>query len=141
MKLSPDMDIELAINIAKTAVNNGADGIVATNTTTDYSLVKNPKDKGGLSGKALKNKSYEMFVAIAQELFGKTILISVGGIDTPEEAYKRIKAGASLIQVFSPFIFQGPKLIKEINIGIIALMKEDGFTNISEAIGSDLKNF
>ncbi len=140
MKLSPDMDIELAINIAKTAVNNGADGIVATNTTTDYSLVKNPKDKGGLSGKALKNKSYEMFVAIAQELFGKTILISVGGIDTPEEAYKRIKAGASLLQIFTSFIFQGPKLIKDINEGIVKLMEKDGFSHISQAIGCDIKN-
>jgi len=138
IKLSPDMDIELAINVAKIAVENGANGVVATNTTVDYSLVKNPQDRGGISGKVLKEKSYTMFVHLAKELFGKTTLISVGGIDSPQEAYKRIKAGASLIQVFTAFIYNGPKLIKEINEGILELMKKDGFTHISQAIGADI---
>ena len=138
IKLSPDMDIDLAINVAKIAVENGADGVVATNTTVDYSLVKNPQDRGGISGKVLKDKSYTMFVHLAKELFGKTTLISVGGIDSPQEAYKRIKAGASLIQVFTAFIYNGPKLIKEINEGILELMKKDGFTHISQAIGADI---
>ena len=138
IKLSPDMDIELAVNVAKIAVENGADGVVATNTTVDYSLVKNPQDRGGISGKVLKDKSYTMFVHLAKELFGKTTLISVGGIDSPQEAYKRIKAGASLIQVFTAFIYNGPKLIKEINEGILELMKKDGFTHISQAIGADI---
>ena len=138
IKLSPDMDIDLAINVAKTAVENGADGVIATNTTIDYSLVKNPQTKGGLSGKVLKEKSYRMFVHLAKELFGKTTLISVGGIDSAEEAYRRIKAGASLIQVFTAFIYNGPDLIKEINEKIVEFMKNDGFNHISEAIGTDL---
>ena len=140
LKLSPDMDIDLAINLSKTAVQNGADGIIATNTTIDYSLVKSPFDRGGISGKVLKEKSYNMFVAIAKELFGKVPLISVGGIDSAEEAYRRIKAGASLIQVFTAFIYHGPQLIKEINEGIIEFMKKDGYSHISEAIGADLEN-
>ena len=138
IKLSPDMDIDLAINIAKTAIENGADGVIATNTTVDYSLVKNPQDRGGLSGKVLKEKSYIMFVHLAKELFGKTTLISVGGIDSAKEAYRRIKAGASLIQVFTAFIYKGPQLLKDINEGILELMKKDGYSHISEAIGADL---
>jgi dihydroorotate dehydrogenase len=138
MKLSPDMEIDFAVNIAKIATKNGADGIIATNTTIDYSLVKNPQNRGGLSGKVLKEKSYKMFLEIAKELFGKTILISVGGIDSAEEAYKRIKAGASLIQVFTAFIYHGPKLIKDINEGILELMAKDGYNHISEVIGSDI---
>jgi len=138
IKLSPDMDIKLAVNVAKTAVENGADGVIATNTSVDYSLVKNPQNRGGISGKVIKEKSYKMFVALSKELFNKTILISVGGIDTAEEAYKRIKAGASLIQVFTAFIYNGPELIKEINEGLIELMKKDGYNHISEAIGADI---
>jgi dihydroorotate dehydrogenase len=138
MKLSPDMDINFAVNIAKIAVENGADGIIATNTTVDYSLVKNPQNRGGLSGKILKEKSYKMLTALAKELFGKTILISVGGIDSPEEAYKRIKAGASLIQIFTAFIYNGPELIKEINKKIVEFMQKDGYNHISQAIGSDI---
>jgi len=138
IKLSPDMEIDLAINVAKIAVENGADGVIATNTTVDYSLVKNPQNRGGLSGKVLKEKSYKMFVNLAKELFGKTTLISVGGIDSAEEAYKRIKAGASLIQILTAFIYNGPELIKEINEGIIQLLKKDGYSHISEAIGADL---
>ena len=138
IKLSPDMDIDLAINVSKIAIENGADGIVATNTTVDYSLVKNPQNRGGLSGEVLKEKSYNMFVHLAKEFFGKTILISVGGIDSAKEAYRRIKAGASLLQVFTAFIYQGPELIKKINEGIIELIQKDGYSHISEAIGADL---
>jgi len=138
IKLSPDMDIDLAINVAKVATENGADGIIATNTTVDYSLVKNPQNRGGLSGAVLKEKSYIMFVHLAKEFFGKTTLISVGGIDSAEEAYRRIKAGASLIQVFTAFIYQGPELIKKINEGIVELLKKDGYSHISQAIGADL---
>jgi len=78
-----------------------------------------------------------MCEALAKEFYGKTTLISVGGIDSPEEAYRRIKAGASLIQIYSAFIFKGPALNKEINNGILRLMKQDGFDHISDAIGSD----
>ena len=138
IKLSPDMDIDLAINVSKIAIENGADGIVATNTTVDYSLVKNPQNRGGLSGKVLKEKSYIMFVHLAKEFFGKTTLISVGGIDSAEEAYRRIKAGASLLQIFTAFIYKGPQLLKDINEGIIELLKKDGYSHISEAIGADL---
>jgi dihydroorotate dehydrogenase len=136
LKIAPDMQLQQAVDLTAMAVEKGADGIIATNTTIDYSLVKEPKEIGGLSGKVLQHKSFEIFDAIAAELYGKTTLISVGGIDSAEEAYKRICAGASLVQLLTPLIFKGPALIKEINLGLIELLKNDGFENITQAIGS-----
>ena len=139
LKIAPDMAAEDAITLCTTAVNAGAAGIIATNTTIDYSLTEHAKDFGGISGALLTEKSYELFRAIGKELYGKTLLISVGGIDSAEEAYRRIKAGASLIQVYSMLIYKGPALIKEINEGLVKLLQADGYTHISNAIGADWK--
>ena len=139
LKIAPDMEVEDAVKLTKMAVEAGADGIIATNTTIDYSLVKHPKDIGGLSGAVLKEKSFQIFDAIAAELYGKTTLISVGGIDSAQEAYRRIRAGANLIQIYSGLIFHGPDMIRDINNGLIQLLKKDGFENISQAVGADRK--
>ncbi|MCF6331507.1 MAG: quinone-dependent dihydroorotate dehydrogenase [Sulfurimonas sp.] len=139
LKIAPDMTPEDAVALAKMAVQKGADGIIATNTTIDYSLVKEPKEIGGLSGAVLKEKSFEIFEAISKELFGKTILISVGGIDSAKEAYRRIKAGASLVQILSGLVFHGPNMIMNINKELIQLIKADGYTNITQVIGADRK--
>lgn len=139
LKIAPDMEHQDAIYLCTTAVNAGAAGIIATNTTIDYSLTEHAKDFGGISGSLLTEKSYELFKAIGKELYGKTLLISVGGIDSAEEAYKRIKAGASLVQVYSMLVYKGPKLIKDLNEGLLELLKKDGYTHISEAIGADYK--
>jgi Dihydroorotate dehydrogenase len=76
---------------------------------------------------------------LVKELYGKTTLISVGGIESAEDAYRRIKAGATLVQVYSMLIYNGPKMIKEINEGLIELLKADGYEHISEAVGADYK--
>jgi len=140
LKIAPDMTPEQAVELSKMAVKAGAAGIIATNTSIDYSLVSNPKDIGGISGAVIKEKSFVIFEAVAKELFGKCILISVGGIDSAEEAYKRIKAGASLVQVYSALVFHGPTLIRDINLGLIELLNADGYSNITEAIGADRNN-
>ena len=139
LKIAPDMEQETAITLCQTAINSGADGIVATNTTQDYSLLPNHKDFGGISGAVMSDKSYELFKAIGRELYDKTTLISVGGISDAKDAYRRIKAGASLIQILSGFIFKGPSMCKNINEELIELLKADGYTNISQAIGVDFK--
>ncbi len=139
LKIAPDMEPEDAITLCKTAVDAGAAGIIATNTTIDYSLTEHAKDFGGISGALLTEKSYQLFKALGKELYGKTLLISVGGIDSAEEAYRRIKAGASLVQVYSMLVYRGPALIKEINEGLIQLLQKDGYKHISEAIGADWK--
>ena len=145
LKIAPDMSSEVAIKLCQTAIDSGADGIIATNTTKDYSLLQNTQEFqevgefGGISGKVLSDKSYEIFADIAKELYGKTTLISVGGISDAKDIYRRIKAGASLVQILSAFIFQGPAMCKNLNQELIQLLKADGYTHISQAIGSDFR--
>ena len=137
LKIAPDMEAAQAVDLCAAAVDAGASGIIATNTSTDYSLIPGAKAFGGISGPVIKEKSFAIFEAIAKELFGKTTLISVGGIDSAEEAYRRIRAGASLVQLFTAFIYGGPPLVRDINRGLVELLQKDGFEHISEAVGAD----
>ena len=139
LKIAPDMEAETAITLCQTAIKYGANGIIASNTTQDYSLLPNPKDFGGISGAVLSDKAYELFKEIGRELHDKTTLISVGGISDAKDAYRRIKAGATLIQILSGFIFKGPSMCKNINEELIKLLKADGYTHISQAIGADFR--
>lgn len=140
LKLAPDMSADQAIALCECAVQSGASGIIINNTSVDYSLSPNARDFGGLSGRLITEKSRKLFAQVARELFGRTILISCGGIDSAQEAYERIKSGASLIQIFTAFIFKGPFVAKSINEGLAELLRADGFNSISEAIGVNLKD-
>jgi len=140
LKLAPDMSADQAIALCECAVQSGASGIIINNTSVDYSLSPNARDFGGLSGRLITEKSRELFAQVARELFGRTILISCGGIDSAQEAYERIKSGASLVQIFTAFIFKGPFVAKSINEGLTELLRTDGFNSISEAIGANLKD-
>ncbi|MDR1460081.1 MAG: quinone-dependent dihydroorotate dehydrogenase [Campylobacteraceae bacterium] len=139
LKIAPDMSEKEAVSICEAAIEEGAGGIIATNTTIDYSLVANPKNIGGISGKALKEKSFKIFKTLAKEFYGKTTLISAGGISDAKEAYDRLLEGANLVQIYTSFIYQGPSIAYQINKGILELMERDGFFNIKEAIGSKRK--
>ena len=139
LKIAPDMDVAIALSICECAINNGAFGIIATNTTVDYSLIPDCQTFGGLSGEVLREKSQSFFARLAKELFGKTMLISVGGISSADEAYTRIKLGANLVQAYSGMIFEGPSMVRKINEGLIELLKQDGYSHISQAIGADLR--
>ena len=140
LKLAPDMSAAQAIALCECAVQSGASGIIINNTSVDYSLSPNARDFGGLSGRLITEKSRKLFAQVARELFGRTILISCGGIDSAQEAYERIKSGASLVQIFTAFIFKGPFVAKSINEGLAELLRADGFKNISEAVGVNLKD-
>jgi dihydroorotate dehydrogenase len=139
IKFSPDMENSNIIKLANISVEVGADGIIATNTTVNYDIINSTIKRGGISGKPLAARSFEVLQIIASEVFGKVPIISVGGIDSAEEAYKRIRAGASLLQVLSGVIYKGPGLIRDINKGLVELLKKDGFSHISEAIGIDIQ--
>ncbi len=138
VKIAPDLDPDAAATLAEVAVEAGAAGIVATNTTNDYSLLPGVRDFGGLSGKVLREKSFRVFEAVARRLFGRAVLISVGGIDSGAEAYRRIRAGASLVQVYTALVYQGPSLARRINEELLALMERDGVKEIGEAVGADV---
>jgi dihydroorotate dehydrogenase len=137
VKIAPDLAPGQAAALAETAVAAGAAGLIATNTTVDYSLVRQPKDFGGISGRALKEKSFQVLEEVARAVYGRAILVSAGGIDSGAEAYRRLRAGASLVQVYTALIYEGPGLPRRINEELLALMKRDGAKGIAEVIGAD----
>jgi dihydroorotate dehydrogenase len=139
VKLSPDLEPETAAALAAAAVAAGAAGIVATNTSTDYTLLPSARDFGGLSGQVLRDKSRRVCAAIARRLGGRAVLISAGGIDSGAEAYARVRAGASLVQLYTALVYEGPSLVRRINRELLALLAHDGFAHIGEAVGADLQ--
>ncbi len=138
VKLSPDLGDDAALELANTAVESGAAGVILANTTTDYALLPSARRVGGLSGRVLRRRSRELLRLVAGELFGKCLLISVGGIDSGREAYRRLKAGAGLVQLYSALVFRGPSLVPEILRELVALAERDGYAHLSEAVGADL---
>jgi dihydroorotate dehydrogenase len=136
VKLAPDLEDREAVDLGRAAVDAGAAGLVLTNTTTAYELVPGADSIGGLSGRVLKKRSFELLERVAAELFGQCLLVSVGGVDSAEEAYRRLQAGASLLQIYTALIFQGPALVRDINRGLCALMARDGAESLDEVIGA-----
>ena len=138
VKLSPDLENDRVVGLAVGAVAAGAAGVILTNTTTNYALLPSAKRRGGLSGVVLRRRSRELLRAVAGELFGKCLLISVGGIDSGSEAYRRLKSGAGLVQVYSALVFGGPQLVSSILRELTELAESDGFARVSDAVGADL---
>ncbi len=138
VKLSPDLDLALAVSLAAAAVQEGAAGVVLTNTTVDYSLLPGAVAPGGLSGRVLRERSFEMLRAVARELFGRCLLISVGGVETAEDAYRRLRHGASLVQLYTALVYRGPRLVRTLNQGLVRLLERDGASSIAEVTGMDL---
>ncbi|GAA8003985.1 quinone-dependent dihydroorotate dehydrogenase [Helicobacter pylori] len=139
LKIAPDLETDDMLEIVNSAIEAGAHGIIATNTTIDKSLVFAPKEMGGLSGKCLTKKSREIFKELAKAFFNKSVLVSVGGISDAKDAYERIKMGASLLQIYSAFIYNGPNLCQNILKDLVKLLQKDGFLSVKEAIGADLR--
>ncbi|GBL02858.1 quinone-dependent dihydroorotate dehydrogenase [Glaciecola sp. KUL10] len=117
IKIAPDLSEEEVKSIANSLLKANIDGVIATNTTLDRTPVaghQHAEEAGGLSGKVLTNKSLVVTKQLSEALNGAIPIIGVGGISSKDDADARIKAGASLVQVYSAFIYQGPALIKEI---------------------------
>lgn len=117
LKIAPDLEDHEIKQIAQSLIKNKIDGVIATNTTLDRSLVKDMPhcdEAGGLSGRPLQNRSTEVIRMLAEELDGALPIIGVGGIDSAVSAREKMAAGASLVQIYSGFIYHGPKLVKDI---------------------------
>lgn len=138
VKLAPDLEDGEAVELAQAVMKAGAAGLVMTNTTIDYSLLPGVEPKGGLSGGVLKKRSFELLRLVASSLKGRGCLISVGGVDSAEEAYSRLKNGANLVQVYTAMVFQGPLLISRMVQGLRALMERDGVKSLEEVVGVEL---
>ncbi len=117
IKIAPDLSDDEVKSIAASLINSKMDGVIATNTTLDRERVQGHEyanEAGGLSGEVLTDKSLTITKILAEALDGKMPIIGVGGISNPHDVKRRIQAGATLVQVYSSFIYQGPQLIKEL---------------------------
>lgn len=139
LKIAPDLTQDDLAAIAEVALTSGLSGIIATNTTLsrDGLQSRHKGETGGLSGAPLFEKSTRVLAQLSHLTQGKLPLIGVGGISTPEQAYAKIKAGASALQVYTAMVFRGLSLGAEIAKGLDSLLIEDGFESITEAIGTN----
>ena len=145
VKVAPDMSVEQLELIVKTAIESGCSGIVATNTTIsrveqlDGKDAKTMAETGGMSGLPLVDKSTEFIRLIYQMTNGNLPIVGVGGIMNAEHAWQKITAGATLLQAYSAFVFQGPSISKNIVKGLNKKLREHNLTSIEQAIGLDHK--
>ncbi|KKQ48026.1 MAG: Dihydroorotate dehydrogenase 2 [Candidatus Yanofskybacteria bacterium GW2011_GWC2_37_9] len=143
LKLSPDLSKKEIDEIIAIATRWKIDGFICTNLTKNRDnkniIDENVSKLGGFSGKVLNNLSDELLRYVYKKTNGKFIIIGSGGIFTAEDAYRKIKAGASLVQLITGMVFEGPQLISDINKGLVKLLKADGYKNISEAVGKERK--
>lgn len=117
VKIAPDLSEEELIQVADSLIRHQIDGVIASNTTLDRSLVsglKHAEEAGGLSGRPVQSRSTAVIQRLSQELQGRLPIIGVGGIDSLTAAREKIAAGATLVQIYSGFIYQGPGLIRDI---------------------------
>ena len=138
IKISPDLNNEQKKDIALTSLAQGIDGIIISNTTLERyeTLIDNNKiEVGGLSGSPLFLPSTLLLKEMYNLTGGKIPLIGLGGISSGRDAYEKIKAGASLVQLYTGLIFEGPSIVNKINKELVYLLQIDGYTNISEVIG------
>jgi dihydroorotate dehydrogenase len=143
VKVGPDYGSkEKRANLSKAievAEEHDIKAIVATNTTTDHSQIKSKhgQEWGGVSGKPLEQKATET----VEYIYGMTDLpvIGVGGVDSAESAYRKIRRGASLVQIYTGFVYKGPSLARQITRGLVELLEKDGYASIEEVVGIDCK--
>jgi dihydroorotate dehydrogenase len=138
VKLSPDLAESEAAALGTTAAEAGAAGLVLTNTTVDYALLPGAGPPGGLSGAVLRERSFASLRAVARELAGRLLLVSVGGIDSGAEAYRRLRAGASLIELYTGLVYRGPGLARRLHRELVLHLERDGARSLREVIGADV---
>lgn len=143
LKLSPDLSMENLDALLAVAKKHGVDGVICTNLLKNRENVvfKDEKvpPKGGISGRVVQAQSDAMIEHIATRWGTTFTIVGCGGVFSAEDAYRKIGLGASLIQMITGMVFEGPQVVSSINQGLAALLRRDGFSSISEAVGKDLK--
>ena len=137
LKIAPDLTDSELEEIAVVAADAGVDAIIATNTTIDRAGLRShhAAQKGGLSGAPLFDPSTRVLARLSS--ITPIPLIGVGGISNAEQAYAKIRAGASAIQLYTALIYKGLGLVDEITIGLNELLKRDGYDSVADAVGTD----
>lgn len=140
LKVAPDLEPADIDDIASVAMDRKIDALIVSNTTISRPALKSHHagEAGGLSGAPLKALAQQRLADFRKATGAKLPLIGVGGIANAEDAYARIRAGASLVQLYSALVFEGPFLAQRINTGLVDLLRRDGLSHISEAVGIDV---
>lgn len=145
LKIGPDIPNERLREIADVAVARGLDGIVAVNTSADLGLatasgaqIEAAGHRGGISGRPLRERAVEVLDVLSERAGDRLTLISVGGVETPQDAWHRILAGASLVQAHTAFVYDGPLWPSRMNRGLSQLLRESPWDSVQEAIGAGL---
>ncbi|MFA6522600.1 MAG: quinone-dependent dihydroorotate dehydrogenase [Patescibacteria group bacterium] len=132
LKMSPDLSHEELDAIIAVATRHGITGFISTNLTK-----KHDHGQGGISGAPIREVSNAQIKYIYEKTNGQCVIIGCGGIFSAADAYEKIKNGASLLELITGMIYEGPSVISEINRGLVELLEADGYTNISQAVGAN----
>ncbi|MEQ9259706.1 MAG: quinone-dependent dihydroorotate dehydrogenase [Roseovarius sp.] len=138
LKIAPDLSEAELAEIAEVALGAGLSGIIATNTTLSRDGLKSAArgEAGGLSGAPLFERSTRVLARLSQLTEGKLPLVGVGGIASAEDAYTKIRAGASAVQIYSAMVYEGLSLGARVARGLDVLLERDGFASVAEAVGT-----
>jgi dihydroorotate dehydrogenase len=140
LKIAPDLDEHALDDIANTVLASGIEGMIVSNTTLarPASLKStNPKESGGLSGAPLFAPSTAILKAVRQRVGTEIVLVGVGGVSSGADAYAKIRAGASLVQLYTAMAYEGPGIITRIKRELSALLARNGFARVADAVGAD----
>jgi len=142
VKIAPDQTEDQLQDIAEVCLASGIDGIIIGNTTMtrpDSIPLRLAKEAGGLSGEPLREMATKILGTMYQMTQGKIPLIGCGGVFTGADAYAKIRAGASLVQIYTALIYEGPMVVARITLELAALLKRDGFARVTDAVGADFR--
>ncbi|HZV72202.1 MAG TPA: quinone-dependent dihydroorotate dehydrogenase [Conexibacter sp.] len=142
VKISPDLEDADVDAIADLALRERLDGLIATNTTIDRGALRDPAAadvpaEGGISGAPLKPRALAVLRRLHARTGGRLTLISVGGIETADDAWERIRAGATLVQAYTGFVYGGPLWPRRINRGLARRVRDAGLGSVQDAVGAD----
>ena len=143
LKIAPDLALEELRSIAECCGNSAVDGVIISNTTLTrpHLVSQQAGEAGGLSGAPLFDLSTLQLARFYSFTEGKIPLVGVGGISNAEQAWSKICAGASLLQLYSALVFRGPALVQEILSGLSQKLADKKMTSLNQAIGSTAENF
>ena len=138
LKVAPDLNAAEIDGIAKAAIHHRIDALIVSNTTLARPALRstNARETGGLSGAPLAPLARQRLADFRKATGGELPLVSVGGIGSADEAYARIRAGGSLIQLYSALVYEGPGLARQMAKGLARLLRRDGYAHVAEAVGT-----
>lgn len=143
LKVAPDVATDDLRALVDVALASGISGFIATNTTTERTGLSSPAalvaQAGGLSGRPLRDRSTAVIRTLYELSGGRVPIIGVGGVFTPADAYAKVRAGATLVQVYTGFVYEGPGLAVALRDGLQALLARDGLRRLGDAVGCDAR--